>query len=175
MPTYSPDEQAYRERVHRNGRDVDPNFDPGERLFRRHPKAALFNGKPVPLTMLSMDSEVSTNRSKYSEPQDVLEPDCCDGNARSGYVVLDIHVSDVPEMIPAQDGTRRVFRFRVVHKPKDTCFAHTEIRCNQHGDIGKPHEEPPKHVRDIFRAEIARHLANRDVLEFAQLRPGLPD
>ena len=148
MPIYSSDEHAYRARVHRNGRAVDPNFGADERLFRRYPKKALVNGKPVPLTILPLDSGVSVNRGNYSEPQDVLEPDCCDGHARSGYVVLDIHVSDIPEMIVTEDGAERVFRFGLSHEPRDTCYPHSEIRCNQDGDIRRPHEEPPKHVRN---------------------------
>jgi hypothetical protein len=163
---YSPDDEAYRARVHRNGRAADPAFGREERLFRRYRKADLINGKPGPLAMLPLEAEVSVNRNKYSEPQDVLESDCCDGHKRSGYVVLDIHVSDIPEAIAVDDGTGRIFRFCVAHEPKDACFAHSEIRCNQDGDIGKPHEQPPKQVRNIFRAELARHLAQRDVLEF---------
>src|SRR5438876_8473273 len=97
---------------------------PGESLFRRYPRKSLFNGKPVPLTMsFEGDSGISVNRSKYSEPQDVLEPDCCDGEHRPECVILDIHVSEMPKEIATTDETGRVFRFRMVHKPKDTCFA----------------------------------------------------
>jgi hypothetical protein len=168
VPIYSADEEAYRSRVHRNGRDAVPIFESDERLFRRYPKASLINGKPVPLTML-LEAEVSANRSKYSEPQDVLESDCCEGHNRAGCVVLDMHVSDIPESIPTGDGSGRIFPFRLVHEPRETCFPHSEIRCNQDGDIRTPHEEPPKSVRNLFRAEVARQLSNRAVLEFVPL------
>ena len=112
------------------------------------------------------ESGISTNRSKYSEPQDVLEPDCCDGHHRPECVVLDILVSDVPTEIPAPDETGRLFRFRMAHRPCELCFAHTEIWCNQSGDIEQPHQAPPKQVKNLFRGELARRLAARPVLEF---------
>lgn len=169
MPIYSPDDQIYRDRVHRNGRPEDQIFDPDERLFRRYPKMSLINGRPVPLAMTFEEhSGISVNRSKYSEPQDVLEPDCCDGVGRPQCVVLEIHSSDVPQEIPTTDGTGRVFQFRIAHKPRDTCFAHSEIWCNREGDIQLPYEKPPKHVKNLFRVELAQHLAKRDVLEFSR-------
>lgn len=168
MPFYSPDDQTYRDRVHRNGREVDQSFDPEESLFRRFPKAGLLHGKPVALTTISFaaDSGISVNRSKYSEPQDVLEPDCCNGVYRPECVVLDIHNCELPQEIAATDNTGRVFRFRMVHRPGDTCFAHSEVWCNQQGDVHQAYEEPPKHVKNLFRGEVARQLAKRDVLEF---------
>lgn len=172
MPTYSVDSQLYRDRVHRNGREVDHTFDPDEHLFRRYPKRYLVNGKPVPITMqFEADSGISVNRSRYSQPQDVLEPDCCDGESRPECVVLDIHCDEVPKEITTKDGSGRVFRFRLAHKPKELCFAHSEIWCNQQGDIRQACEEPPRHVKDIFRVEIARQLANREVLEFPKEIP----
>lgn len=169
MPIYSPDGQTYRDRVHRNGREEDQTFAPDERLFRRYPKKHLYDGKPGPLSLMTFqaDSGISVNRNKYSEPQDVLEPDCCEGAHKPGYVVLDIHSSDVPAEIPVTDGSGRVFQFRIVHKPGEWCFAHSEICCNEQGDAGLAHREPPKHVRNIFRGVLARHLATRQVLEFA--------
>ena len=172
MPTYSPDDDVYRQRVHANGRAPDPNFVAAEHLFRRYRKEHLINGKPVPLSIFPLDEPVSTNRSKFSEPQDVLEPDCCDGSERSGCVVLDINVSDIPEMLSTEDGTGRVFRFVVVHRPRNLCYPHTVIHCNENGDPEESHQEPPKHLRNKFRAELARKLAERDVLEFQPFSSG---
>ena len=167
MPVYNPDGQPYRDRVHRNGRAPDQTFAPDEHLFRRYPRQFLHGGKPVPLTMtFEDDSGISTNRSKYSQPQDVLEPDCCEGHHRPECVVLDILVSDVPTELMTTDDTGRVFRFRTAHRPKEECFAHAEIWCNEQGDIERPYQAPPKHVKKLFRAELAQRLAVRPVLEF---------
>ena len=171
VPVYSPDGPLYRDRLHRNGRAADQAFDPEEHLFRRYPKNFLIDGRPVPLSMQFEDDEgISVNRGKYSEPQDVLEPDCCDGHQRAECVVLDIRVSEVPAEIATTDGTNRLFRFRMNHRPKEQCYAHSEIWCNEQGDIDQPHQQPPKHVKNLFRGELARHLAKRDVLEFVAPR-----
>jgi len=167
VPIYSPDNEQYRLRVHQNGRAVDQNFGPAESLFRRYPRRWLLNGKPVPLTMQFEDqSGISVNRSKYSEAQDVLEPDCCDGHVRAECVVLEFPTADVPPELRTEDGTNRTFRFPLKHVPQDTCYAHSEIWCNQEGDIELPYESPPKRVRDIFRAKLAARVAERDPREF---------
>lgn len=171
VPVFSPDSQIYRDRVHCNGRAPDQLFNPSEHLFRRYPKERLTGGRPVPLSMkFEDDSGISVNRGKYSAPHDVLEPDCCDGHPRVGCVVLDILVSDVPAEIATADGTGRVFRFKLKHRPKETtCYAHSEVWCNEHGDIEQPYQPPPKAVKNLFRGELARHLAKREVLEFTAL------
>jgi len=111
-------------------------------------------------------SGISVNRSKYSEAQDVLEPDCCDGHVRAECVVLEFPTADVPPELRTEDGTNRTFRFPLKHVPQDTCYAHSEIWCNQEGDIELPYESPPKRVRDIFRAKLAARVAERDPREF---------
>ena len=169
MPVYSPDGPQYRERVHQNGRPPDEVFTPDERFFRRYPKKFLHDGKPVPLTMqFEDDAGISANRSKYGEPQDVLEPDCCDGNLRSECVVLEILVSEIPVELPATDG--RLFRFRPAHRPKTSCYGHSEIWCNEQGQTDQPHQKPPKDVRNVFRAALAKQLAKRNPLEFSPHR-----
>lgn len=165
MPLYSPETEAYYERAHRNGRDPDQHFDLAERLFRRYPKDSLVDGRPVPLVM-QFDSGVSLNREKFSEPQDVLEPDCCDGRQRHGHVVLVLRLSNVPNAISTQDHSGRVFQFRLKHTPRETCYPHSEVWCNQSGDIHQDYEKPPKQVRDKLRAALARHLGTENVLKF---------
>jgi hypothetical protein len=167
VPIYSPDDEQYRIRVHQNGRAVDQNFGPAETLFRRYPRRWLVNGKPVPLTMqFEEQSGISVNRSNYSEAQDVLEPDCCDGRVRIECVVLEFPTNDVPTELRTEDGTNRTFRFPLKHVPRETCYAHSEIWCNQEGNIELPYESPPKRVRDIFRAKLAARVAERDPREF---------
>jgi hypothetical protein len=165
VPFYSPDDRGYYARVHRNGRDPDRQFGLTERLFRRYPEGLLVAGKPVPLVM-QLDSGVSVNRERFSEPQDVLEPDCCDGRPRPGHVVLAFRVSNLPNAISTEDHPERVFQFRLKHTPRETCYPHSEVWSNQSGDVDDDYQRPPKQVRDKLRAALARHLGTQDVLKF---------
>ena len=38
--------------------------------------------------------------------------------------------------------------------------------CNEQGDIDQPYQQPPKHIKNLFRGELARQLAKREVMEF---------
>ncbi len=156
MPTYSPDSEAYRLRVHRNGRAEDPNFTPDELLYRRFQQDKLVNGWPMSLN-ISMDdaSGISVNRERYSLPQDVLEPDCCDGNRREGMVVLQFAVSDLPEQLSTSE---REYRFKPKHAPLECCYAHSAIWCNGEGNIDQPYEKPSKTARDLFRARLLEKM-----------------
>jgi hypothetical protein len=173
---YSANQEIYLARVHQNGRLADQAFDRNECLFRRYPAKCLVNGRAVsPLAIaFEANSGISVNRGKYSEPCDVLEPDCCNGSSRVDCVVLNIHCSDVPEQIPTTDGSGRIFRFRPFQKPLPRCFPHSEIWCNEQGDIGQEYQEPPKHIKNLFRGELAQRLATRDVLECNPRVEGVP-
>jgi hypothetical protein len=162
MPIYNPDGPEFSERVHENGRTEDSDFPPTEALYRRYRENDLVDGKPTPLSAFRFDNNSghSVNRSKYSEPQDVLEPDCCNGSVRIGYVVLELAVNDIPAAITSADETGRVYRFHMKHVPRATCFAHSEIWCNQQGSVREPYEKPPKNVRDVFAAELIRRIRN---------------
>ena len=122
VPIYSADSPEYGQRVYRNERDPDQNFAGDEFLFRRFPKSSLVNGWPTPLTIFPIEQEsgISVNRSRYSLPQDVLEPDCCNGNHRTGMIVLEFAVSDLPDRIAA-DG--REYAFVPKHVPHKCCYA----------------------------------------------------
>ena len=162
MPTYSAEGPDYIERVHQNGRQVNAEFEPQELLFRRYPERALVGGKPSPLSGLEFEetSGHSVNRGRHSEPADVLEADCCDGKLRSGYVVLDFQVKDIPESIAVPLEPARTYQFKMKHVPQETCFAHSEIWCNRSGDVEEPYERPPKTVRDLFRARLCSRIVN---------------
>jgi hypothetical protein len=163
VPTFSPDGAEYFARVHRNGRREDQAFLPSELLYHRFRSDQEVAGNATPLTILPFVGTTgpSVNRSKYSEPHDVLEPDCCDGHDRSTHKVLEFRVADVPDELAVADGSGRVFRFRVKHVPEAECFAHSEIWCNRDGNIFNPVEVPPKTVRLKLRALIQQRSSIR--------------
>ncbi len=167
MPTYSSDGAEYLRRVHANGRSPDQTFGGDELLFRRLPKGQLINGWPVPAGILAFDDDgVSVNRSRYSLPQDVLEPDCCGGHERTGHVVLEFAVADLTTLIPVEG---REFFFLIKHNPLPCCYPHSLIWCNAESDAEKPYVKPSKTVRNLIRAEILTRMksAGRFPREFA--------
>jgi hypothetical protein len=173
VPFYSPDDGHFQNRVHQNRRPVNQRFSPDERLYRRFPKKYLINGRPVPLNIQSIqfgdDSGISVNRGSCCEPQDVLEPDCCGGTIRHECVVLEILVSELPEGLTTENGSQ-TFRFPMRHVPRPLCYAHSEVWCNDTGDIERPYQRPPKEIRDHFRAHIAKCISRRVPLEFNLLQ-----
>ena len=172
MPSYSEDAEAYRNRVHANGRTEDPEFSPDELLYRRVRESDLVDGVPSAASLPfgeTAESGHSVNRQKYSAPQDVLEPDCCDGVERPDCVVVQFEVREVPEVLRTDDGTGRVYRFTMKHVPRRHCYAHSEIWCNQRGDIAADYERPPREIRNQFRGELARAIQKRGVLRFTSI------
>jgi len=167
VPIFNLDREAHRQRTTLAGRGEDQVFDNDEHLYRRIPRKWTFSGRVVPPLMIPLKLGVSVNRSKYSEPQDVLERECCDGNDRTDCVVLDIYVRDIPREITSADG--RVYRFSPVHRPRETCYAHSEVWSVEVSDRSGEHVEPPKNVRDQFRALLAQRLHARPVLEFTPI------
>ncbi len=165
MPIFSPEGPQYISRVHQNGRLEDPKFRPDEPLYHRFRKDLIVAGKVTPLEILPFrsGSGPSVNRGKYSEPCDVLEPDCCDGHDRSQYRVLEFRVEDVPKQIEVNQQNGRNLRFCLKHVPHSTCFSHSEIRCYTEDESGVCIEPPPS-VRRKLRAEVARRASIRDCI-----------
>lgn len=156
MPRYSPEGDTYYDRVHQGTRVANRDFPGAELLYRRFREQDLVEGRPTPLGLrFPENSGISVNRQAYSEPQDVLEPDCCGGHTRDACVVLQFAVDDVPEQLSSPTGD---YRFRMKHAPEASCFAHSEIWCNQSGDVDQPFERPAKSVREIFRAKLVQRI-----------------
>lgn len=168
MAFYSLDEVAYRHRVYANGRTEDQEFSGDEFLYRRILEIDLVKGEPWAASLnFRPDTGHSVNRAKYSHPCDVLEPDCCGGKDRSACAVLQFEVGDTPDCIPGANGAK--YYFRPKHAPRESCYPHSEIWCTLDGDITKPYHEPPKVVKNIFRAELARAILRREILRYERL------
>lgn len=124
------------ERLKRGGRPADQEFSREERLFRRgtihHPLDSegfvLPPGVPFP--------DLSVNREKYSEPEDVL----------IGYPVAVGVAAAVVGDIPGEiDG----YELLPIHDPEEANYAHTEVRAFREGK--RTQRKPPSSVRKAFR------------------------
>jgi hypothetical protein len=121
---------------------IDPYFEPNEALYRRMQP----NSYPItPATMqkLIVFPDCSVNRSKYSQPEDVLKPEYFH------WGILEFFVQDVPNKL--QDG-ESISNFEVVHCPLEDNYAHSEIRSFKGGIL----KEPSKTLKTRFRDEIAK-------------------
>lgn len=134
--------------LYREGRAEDTEFEESELLYRRYLGQHFENQKLLPASLRF--PRPSFNRQKYSNAEDVLHPDCCNGAMQGGWGVLECQRGDVPSPIIGPDG--RSYRFEPRHAPLDCCYAHAEIWCFE-GDADV--WEPSKKVREEFRVKLA--------------------
>lgn len=127
------------ERLKRRGRPVDPNFDPEERLYRRVPRRDFIGRDGYVLPAGVRFPDISVNRGKYSEPEDVVL------GYENAAAIAAARVRDIPDRIDE-------YEFRPEHVPKPQNYAHSEIRAFLGGrHLKEAEDRPPRAVRDEFR------------------------
>ena len=95
--------------------------------------------------LIPFDSAMSVNRSKYSEPGDVLYslyPKYID------WGVAEFRVEDLPASLESEDES--VFEWKVEHAPEEGNYAHSEVRTYRNGIYSRG-LDPPKLVKKRFR------------------------
>jgi len=123
-------------RMHRQNRQPDPVFAPDESLYHRVPhshaelKEALKSSFQFP--------QCCVNRSKYSEPYDVL----FDGPDPQGYQVVSWQVRQVTGIIEPV-GDSATYECLTKHLPEELNFAHTELQTYKQGDRSKMRSPSP--------------------------------
>lgn len=92
--------------------------------------------------------DLSTNREKYSEPEDVVL-----GYEEDAVAIAAARVRDIPERVGE-------YEFRPVHVPEPENYAHTEVRTFQEGEHleRKPSKTVRKEFRLSFRLKVLREL-----------------
>ncbi|SRR6266478_3817669 len=133
----------------RNGRPVDQDFQPVEKLFRRYAADHLIDGKFSPMG-LSFDAPPSVNRQKFSESQDVLFSET---NEFANWGVWSVKVGELsafPETEPA-------FSFYPKHAPMEDNYAHSEVWSDQIPSTGS-YAKPSKSVRKLFRTFLCQKI-----------------
>jgi hypothetical protein len=88
-------------------------------------------------------TNLSTNRGKYSEPEDVIID-------APGWGILFWRVDQIPRDVKSDDPKATAYDFRPGHKPEDDNYSHTEIWAYR-DDIRVPEPDPSKAVKKRYR------------------------
>jgi hypothetical protein len=138
--------------MNRNGRLADQEFRPEELLYRRYIQQHFEHGKIVDA---HFSFPPSTNRQKYSEPEDVLFSE--DGRFDS-CGVLEFEVIAIPAEI--EDDQRTKFVFFPRHVPEEMNYSHTEVWCERSQQRGNE-ALPSSTAKKKFRAKLSQRVKVR--------------
>jgi hypothetical protein len=141
------------DRLYQRDRMPDPVFTPDELLFRRYLRNQWVDGK-FASTGFSLKEPCSVNRSKYSEPADVLVNE---EGQYEGMGVLSFAVGNIPATL-TQNGN--AFDFFPKHTPETINYAHSEVWATLPQDRDN-HTEPNSAIRKLFRAKLSQHVSVR--------------
>jgi hypothetical protein len=135
---------------------VVETFDDDEVLYRRYLLAHFIDHELVPQHF--QFPRPSFNRSKFSEPVDVLHPDCCDGKVLgTGWGVLECLALDARVSTQSHDDKELVLGPK--HRPLPTCYAHSELWCI----VAESGVEPKlsSTLKERFRIKLAKKFNER--------------
>ena len=135
------------------GRPEDQVFSGSELLYRRYLSEHVVDGKIVDACFPF--PSLSVNRSKYSEPQDVLFSE--DGSY-DVFGVLEFRVEPILVPVPDDSGTR--FFFFPWHVPLERNYSHSEVWCER-GEARGQKATPSRTARKKIRAIICQHASVR--------------
>ena len=132
--------------------EPDATFLPDEELYLRlnpdnfPPNYA--TGGVIPLHEVRFPA-FSVNRSKYSQPEHVLQP------YWPTWGIAAFFVADVPGPLNHPEEAIE-YSFHVEHVPEPDNDAHSEVRMTT--NPSEAGQEPPKTVKAEFRERLRRHL-----------------
>jgi hypothetical protein len=138
-------------------RDIDPNFEPDEILYRRFCPTEVLGDRLAPDSIKFPDWSV--NRQKYSEPEDLQYPSkldqiyaCC---GVAGFLV-----SDIPPKLEA-------FTFEVKHQPESDNYAHSELLTYKNGVCGNEIKnfKVSNTIKKTFRIALSERI--KIIVEFS--------
>ena len=146
---------------HAEGRGSDDSFSLEEKLYRRFSLADIdSDGQLIAIQLVDRYFPgLSTNRSKYSVPEDVIHPNCCDQKDYAEWGIASfsiLELSDLFELSGDNGMVSRRYRLLFQHVPLMLCYAHTEITCCVEGGSA---EKFTGKVKRGFRAQLTRHLS----------------
>jgi hypothetical protein len=136
------------ERMFRSGRPVDQVFSPDENLYFRYKDNETVDGRIIPVGIRFPD--FSVNRSKYSEPEDVLIPSYAE------YGILTFKVKDIPA--PERTNETTLYEWKAVHEPLDDNYSHSEVQTFKNGMYTKK-LDVPKTLKKKFRVILSERMS----------------
>ncbi len=163
------------DRLLRNGRPIDNDFDPDEPLYLR------FQGDDVRLdedgNQILNEGCIkypafSVNRGKFSEPDDVLFRTCVREMAIArgqdpskldiskptrfeGWGVARFQVRDIP---PPDESAPNTFEYCVAHDPCEDNYSHSEVRTLKNARFD-PKVSLPTQVKKRYRFFLSKRLS----------------
>lgn len=131
-------------RMFRQDRPVDSEFSPTEDLYHRCLARHVVDKRLLPEAIRFPN--FSVNRSKYSEPEDVLIPQY------SQWGVATFQVKDLPPQ--RSTDTNTTYTWQVVHDPLEENYAHSEVRTYKNGHYSET-LDVPKTIKKEFRQVLS--------------------
>jgi len=144
--------------LHRNGRGIDPHFEPEEHYYRRF-KRTVHNVPVVGEDGRISGSIVSTrnmsgNREKYcNSPDDVLY-DINSADHFFAWGIWEVKISKVEGLRFNHPVEARAYTVRVVHEPEDCMYPHSIIRVLENG------EPVPRIKSNMVKTKIREAIAH---------------
>jgi hypothetical protein len=141
--------------MYRNGRPIVPDFDPGELFYHRiQPGFVQEDGSIDPVHISSLQCpDISSNRSRFSEPWFVLYPRARYG----GWAVYKFQTTDLPEVVQADAPGATVYSVKTEHDPEDDNYGHCETRVYR-GDEKMASSNVNRNAKNKLRLSLARAL-----------------
>lgn len=116
--------------MYRNARPVVPNFDSDEWLYHRiDPCFVEADGTIDAVHITFRFPELSSNRSKFSEPWYVLYPRTTWGS----YAVLKFRPQDVPKSVHGDSKDSPEHKIKNEHSPQNDNYGHCETQIYRSG------------------------------------------
>lgn len=142
------------EHLHKMDRNVDNSFNEQEKLYRRFDQEGkkedwLTDGKKTASIFKLRDD--SYNRSKYSNPEDVLTDNL--GNRYEGWGILSLNVHQITGFkSPVNlNGENYEIELTVSHAPERCNYAHAEVSgCIDNKKIDKRKKSVKVVIRDVL-------------------------
>ena len=135
------------ERMFRRNRPIDENFDLEEELYYRCQAQHVDEQRLLPGAIRFPN--FSVNRSKYSEPEDVLIPSYQD------WGIATFRVGNLPEPELTDDTTE--YEWRVVHDPLEDNYAHSEVRTFKNS-VYSENLKVPSTIKKKFRQILSERI-----------------
>lgn len=141
----------------RNGRPINDGFEQEEKLYRRCVESDRDPEYPDRIQNAKIQfPDMSVNRSKYSEVEDVKLAIAYKDANWDKYGVYYFKVEDIPINPPPHISktSPTTWSWAVSHVPYEANYAHSEVRTYKNGNYERRNKPPPT-IKKWFRMVLA--------------------